>query len=1281
MATRYQEFYGTERFRVFRRLGEGGMGVVYEALDRERGVRVALKTVRRHNGDVLLRLKNEFRALQGLDHPNLVQLGELLEADGHWFFTMELVEGVPFTDYVRQSGRAALGSSAGAGGSGDSIPDDDGEGWHASDVRQALAFDASPDKAIQGHAAGFDDARLRATLSQLIKGLLALHGTGKVHRDIKPPNVLVTSNGRVVILDFGLAAEIEPHADFATYHIVGTAHYMAPDQAFGKPVGPEADWYSVGVMIYEALTGILPFRGNPAEVLAAKQSQDPVPARSLNPFAPEDLAVLCTELLQRSPAQRPSGKRLLARMGAADASAQEDSARETATAPASSFVGRHHELDALGKTFADIQVNRLPRAVIIEGESGVGKSALVRSFTDKTRAREPQTVVLAGRCYERELVPYKAVDGVIDALSRYMMRLSDPDAAALLPRAAGLIGDVFPVLRRVRTVAQAPRPHAERRVDQQELRTLLFAAMRELLGRLADRHPLVLIVDDMHWADADGIALLSEVLRPPEAPALMLLATVRTGALAGSSDGTPSQSSAFLPSDHQRIRLSRLAEDEALHLAMALMPDKSSSSAGVAAKIAYEAQGHPLFIHELIRHAASHPDQAPGDFHLDDVLRTRVAELTDSARKILELIAVAGRPVVQEIVALAAAMSPSDYARCLVALRAANLVQTSGPRRTDTIAAYHDRVRESTVSQLEPETLTQDHRELALALEASGPCDPEALAEHWKGAGELERAASYAIRAATEADAMLAFDHAAKLYRIALELRPFDHDSSHALRVKLATALANGGRSGVAAQTFLFAAANANASETLDLHRQAAEQFLRGGYIDDGLQAIRKVLAVVGMALPKTPWRALLSLLICRALVRLRGLWFRERTVDEILPQSLSRLDACWAIGSVLAMVDNIRGADFNGRSLLMALRAGEPMRLIRVLAHESMYIASSGGKRNRRSERLLGITAGLAEKYKVPEAQAWALAATGVSNYLQGRFAAANKSIVQAEIIFREKCTGSAWEIATLRMYHAFCLVHMGQIASVARTVRQQLAEALDRGDLYRATNLRLGMLNLAWLTSDNVDEARKAAREASQRWSHDGYHLQHYYDLLAESNIDLYVGDNASAYDRVTTQWKALAKSMLLRIQIVRIEAYHLRGRCCLALAQTISTDKRDRLLSEASHYARVLHQQSVDWSAPAAFMLQAGVCSCRGNSKKAIELAEASAKAAKKADLELQYAVACRRLGQLIGGSDGRERIEAANAWMTDQTLKNRERWTAMFAPGFPFFENTTRASEHS
>ena len=345
-----------------------------------------------------------------------------------------------------------------------------------------------------------------------------LHKAGKLHRDIKPPNVLVTLEGRVVLLDFGLTADLESIG--AERQVVGTVGHMAPEQAAGDSVSTASDWYSVGVILFEAMTGQLPFAGTPHEVLAAKQKQSAPSPDALVDGLPPDLVRLCVALLDRDASRRPGGRDVIALLGGQlpEPDDQPEPAR------AFPLIGRSRHRQVLDGGLAALH-RRKTVSLFVFGRTGTGKTTLVRSFLDELLERE-EAVVLSGRCYERESVPYKALDSLIDSLARYLKELPLEQAERLLPDDVGFLARAFPVLQSLEAIAGARLP-PEETPDQQELRRRTFAGLRELLKRLAERTPLILAIDDLQWGDVDSAHLLAELICADQRPALLFIGCFR----------------------------------------------------------------------------------------------------------------------------------------------------------------------------------------------------------------------------------------------------------------------------------------------------------------------------------------------------------------------------------------------------------------------------------------------------------------------------------------------------------------------------------------------------------------------------------------------------------------------------------------------------------------------------------------------------------------------------------------------------------------------------------
>jgi serine/threonine protein kinase len=253
------------RFGLVRMLGHGAHGAVYEAEDTERGGRVALKVLRKTEALSVEAFECEFRALGGLVHENLVEMYELFTTEGPCFFTMELVEGCDFVSFAQP--RVEFGAS---------------------------------DPFV----------RLRCALFSLAYGVRVIHRAGKVHCDLKPSNVRVTTNGRVVILDYGLVWRRAGHTWPSTARQAavpyGTPEYMAPELFRSSAPTSASDMYAIGVMTFVALTGRLPFREKRRAGRESVHLREPPRPSQIAGGVPRDLETLCMSMLTVEPGARPT---------------------------------------------------------------------------------------------------------------------------------------------------------------------------------------------------------------------------------------------------------------------------------------------------------------------------------------------------------------------------------------------------------------------------------------------------------------------------------------------------------------------------------------------------------------------------------------------------------------------------------------------------------------------------------------------------------------------------------------------------------------------------------------------------------------------------------------------------------------------------------------------------------------------------------------------------------------------------------------------------------------
>jgi len=1279
------------RYTVVGILGKGGMGVVYEAIDRERGQVVALKTLRKLDPYGLRRLKAEFRSVADVVHPNLVLLFELVADADDLFITMEYVPGEGLLDHVRGPGATPRANGRGAS--------------RAMTVPELLARSETDEDEVAPPLDGPGIERLRRTLVQVVSGLSALHRAGKFHRDVKPSNVRVTPGGRAIVLDYGL---VKGDASADLYGpTAGTPSYMAPEQVLGERVTAATDLYAVGVMMYEALVGRKPFVGAAQFVLASKVHATPEPPRALVPDVPPELDVLCMDLLRASPEARPSAAEVVRRLGGAlewasgstgeltppgrheppsssgrriagakptpsgsstaplaalgflpQSERSPGSSRGTGqlsgpasgAAPPVALVGREAEVETLlaaheaAKRGATI-------AVAVSGLSGVGKSSVVRGFLDRLRAGG-DAIVLEGRCYERESVRFKAFDDIVDALGQVLRLMPWQARLDLVPEGIVELSRIFPVLA---DLAIASGAEGEVAPDPVELQRRAFGCLKGLFVRLARKKPLVVYVDDLQWGDSDSGRLLVELLSPPEPPPFLLVYTYRREEALGSAvlDDLARHD---LGETLRDLQIGPLSLAQSAALARGLFGEtEEPPQAELVEAIAREAEGNPFFVEQLVRHVAA---GGALEVSLADLVAARLSVLSDDARRTLEIVAVAGRPLEQGIAERAAKLAREDRAS-IPMLRAQGLVRTRGARHRDTIEPYHDRVREHVTASLDERVRRAHHLAIAEALEATGRADAHDLALHFHGAGDLPRAYRHALRAAEHEAQGLAFERAAELFALALECAPRGAEGLVAVRIRLAETLVCAGRSAEAAPHFFAAAERSTGLRALDLRRLGAEQLLVSGRIDEGVAAFRPVLEHVGLSYPASPRRAVVATVARAAALEIRGTKAVVRDPKTIPALDLARVDVAWSAGKGLLAVDSIRGGYFFIRTVEASLRAGEPLRIARSLGLYGMMVVY-GGERSAEGRGMATLERALemAEKLGDPTVLGTVRNCLGTAYMSVCRWREGLRWMESGIAMLEARTVGTSWEVAVCTSSCFNTRLWLGAFADIARLAPTWSRKAERLGDGFSWVQAE-HYVALADLARDDPASARARVARTMAKWTENGFHFQHWLALKVYVWCDLYEGRTESAYARLARAFPTYEGSGLSRILLMRIDAHLLRA--TVAIAASAGNEHR---LDDALRDAEKIRAEGRTTADGVAALVRALVSVRRGERTRARTDFTIAARELGRTDVRL-YAAAARLVREPTGEEDEAERVEA-RALLVSEGVVAPEKFLRVLAP---------------
>jgi predicted ATPase len=448
-------------------LDRGGMGEVFRARDTRLMRPVAIKFLKadamKADPSVARRFLREARAASALNHPNIVTIHEIGETEGgDPYIVLELIEGRTLRSLV----------------------------------------EASPDPLAVAEVG-----------CQVARALAAAHEAGITHRDIKPENVMVRDDGLVKVLDFGLARlgrnredALDPQKFETEVGLtLGTPAYMSPEHAAEDDVGPASDIFSLGVVLYELLSGRRPFTGStPMVLLAQLLTAEPPPLGSLRTDAPGDFVDLVHRMLVKEPEHRPAAvevERVLESIVTGTATTPPPSGLPTVRPDAAVVVGRDAERAHLLRAFRHAR-DVGGRMVAVAGEPGIGKSTVIDGFLADLGARGEAPLVLRGHCSE-SLAGAEAYLPVLEALDQLRSGAEAEGLHALFRRVAPTWYDQ--ITSGAERDTDAPLSEAAPAASPERMKRELGS----LLEELSHRGPVILVVEDLHWADVSTVDMLT----------------------------------------------------------------------------------------------------------------------------------------------------------------------------------------------------------------------------------------------------------------------------------------------------------------------------------------------------------------------------------------------------------------------------------------------------------------------------------------------------------------------------------------------------------------------------------------------------------------------------------------------------------------------------------------------------------------------------------------------------------------------------------------------------
>jgi tetratricopeptide (TPR) repeat protein/predicted Ser/Thr protein kinase len=714
-----------DRYRLDNELGRGGMGVVYRGYDTllERDVAIKVLSESGLGSAGRGRLLNEARAVAQLDHPNITPVYDAGEENGASFIVMQYIAG-------------------------------------------KTLFDRPPETT---------DETIQVTI-QICDALQHAHAHGIIHRDLKPENVLIAPDGTAKLTDFGLARSVSSRMT-TEGTIIGTVFYLAPEQAMCKEIDGRSDLYALGVMLYELTTGQLPFmEDDPLAVISQHIHAPVVPPRAKDSAIPPRLDALIVQLMSKSPDDRPQNATIvkeqlqaLQRGEPEPSPADYEELSMLDRIVRGRLIGREIELVEARSAWQEVARGD-GQLLLISGEPGIGKTRLAREIA--TQVEVSGGTALLGECYAESQAPYYPFTQIL--------RRSFLNGARDLHLPDFVLADLLELVPNLQTIY--PNVHPNPPLDPQSKQQRLFENFITFIHALGERTPLLLLLEDVHWADSGTLALMHHIARRSRHRTIMLVATYREVEL---DESLPFNQLLYDMNRERlgtRLKLSRLDKEGTKAMLGTLFAEEITDE--FLEGIFQETEGNPFFVEEVCKALVESGDLyfAEGEWHRPSMeeleipqsvrvaIQSRVGKLTLEHQDTLRLAAIIGREFEFETLLDASELEEDVLIDTLETAEKGQLIEEVREKEEVTFAFTHALIPATLVEGVRTLRRRRMHRRVASAIKHIHPDDYEALAYHYSEAGDDQQALDFLIKAGERASAAYANQEAEGYYLSALDL-------------------------------------------------------------------------------------------------------------------------------------------------------------------------------------------------------------------------------------------------------------------------------------------------------------------------------------------------------------------------------------------------------------------------------------------------------------------------------------------------------------------------------